>query len=172
MKPCPQPPTPRRSFGGRTIGRIHGLRWSEAGIAAQVVPPQSSRWTVREGQRPTCRPAEIGGQCHRGVGLILGENVSRILFAHDKLMRDCASTTGGAHDMHRRNRHRYLTVVSDLLAKKRQIATSEKYVPVLAGFRCGIAAEQRPYQSYPACSNLHKRSLVRRGIDVIASLPN
>ena len=59
MKPCPQPPTPRRSFGGRTIGRIHGLRWSEAGIAAQVVPPQSSRWTVREGQRPTCRPADL-----------------------------------------------------------------------------------------------------------------
>ena len=59
MKPFPQPPTPRRSFGGRTFGRIHGLKWSEAGIAAQVVPPQSSRWTIREGQRPTCRPADL-----------------------------------------------------------------------------------------------------------------
>jgi len=62
MKPCPQPPTPRRSFGGRTFGRIHGLRWSggrhrRPGCPAPNIAldhPQRA-----EADLPTCRPADL-----------------------------------------------------------------------------------------------------------------
>ena len=55
MKPCPQPTTPRRSFGGEGIGRTPGFRRPEAGIAARVVPAPTSRWTAGERLRPTFR---------------------------------------------------------------------------------------------------------------------
>jgi hypothetical protein len=54
----------RRGFGSQPVGRVAGPRWPEAGIAAQVIPSQSSRWTFRSGQSPTtdlptCRPADL-----------------------------------------------------------------------------------------------------------------
>jgi len=53
-----------RSFGSQPVGSVVGPRWPEAGMAAQVIPSQSSRWTFRPGQSPTadlptCRPADL-----------------------------------------------------------------------------------------------------------------
>jgi len=53
-----------RSFGSQPVGSVVGPRWPEAGMAAQVIPSPSSRWTFRPGQSPTadmptCRPADL-----------------------------------------------------------------------------------------------------------------
>jgi len=37
----------RRSFGSQPVVCVGRPSWSEAGIAAQVIPAQSSRWTSR-----------------------------------------------------------------------------------------------------------------------------
>jgi hypothetical protein len=62
MKTCPQPPTPRRSFGGEPIGTTLGSRRPEAGIAARVVPVPTiamARMRRAEADLPTCRPADL-----------------------------------------------------------------------------------------------------------------
>lgn len=50
----------RRIFGRQTVVWVGSPKWPEAGIAALVIPAQSSRWTVRrQGDGfwllPTCR---------------------------------------------------------------------------------------------------------------------
>jgi hypothetical protein len=52
----------RRSFGSQPVVCVGRPSWSEAGIAAQVIPAQSSRWTSRGrdvGNLPTCRRADL-----------------------------------------------------------------------------------------------------------------
>jgi hypothetical protein len=47
MKSHPHPMNLRRSFGSQPVVCVGRPSWSEAGIAAQVIPAQSSRWTPR-----------------------------------------------------------------------------------------------------------------------------
>jgi hypothetical protein len=62
-----QPWKLRRIFGSQPVGNVAGPRWTEAGIAAQVIPSQSSRRTLRgkvdthcrPADLPTCRPADL-----------------------------------------------------------------------------------------------------------------
>jgi len=49
----------RRSFGSQPIGSVAGPRCPEAGLEALVISAKSPRWTFHEGQRPTCRPADL-----------------------------------------------------------------------------------------------------------------
>ena len=37
----------RRSFGSQPVVCVGNQSWPEAGIAALVIPAQSSRWTIR-----------------------------------------------------------------------------------------------------------------------------
>ena len=65
MKKLTEPWKLRRSFSSQPVGNVDGPRWPEAGIATQVLPSQSLRWTFRKGQSPTadlptCRPAVSG----------------------------------------------------------------------------------------------------------------
>ena len=53
MKKITQPWKLRRIFGSQPVGNVDGPRWPEAGIATQVLPSQSLRWTFRKGQSPT-----------------------------------------------------------------------------------------------------------------------
>jgi hypothetical protein len=53
MRKLTQPWKLRRSFGSQPVGNVAGPRWTEAGIATQVLPSQSLRWTFRKGQSPT-----------------------------------------------------------------------------------------------------------------------
>ena len=53
MKKLTQPWKLRRSFGSQPVGCVAGSPRPEAGIAAQVIPSQSLRWTFRKGQSPT-----------------------------------------------------------------------------------------------------------------------
>lgn len=60
MKSHPHLMNLRRSFGSQPVGCVGRLPRPEAGIAARVIPAQSSRWTVRrQGDGfwllPTCR---------------------------------------------------------------------------------------------------------------------
>jgi hypothetical protein len=64
MKKLTQPWKLCRSFGSQPVGNVAGPRWPEAGIATQVLPSQSLRWTFRKGQSPTadlptCRLADL-----------------------------------------------------------------------------------------------------------------
>ncbi len=64
MKKLTQPWKLRRSFGSQPVGNVDGPRWPKAGIATQVIPAQSSRWTFHKGQSltadlPHCRPADL-----------------------------------------------------------------------------------------------------------------
>jgi len=67
MKKLTQPWKLCRSFGSQPVGNVAGPRWPEAGIAAQVIPSQSSRRTLRgkvdthcrPADLPTCRPADL-----------------------------------------------------------------------------------------------------------------
>ena len=67
MRDHHHPKNLRRSFGSQPVGCVGRPSWSEAGIAALVIPAQSSRWTSR-GQGnvhwrladlPTCRRADL-----------------------------------------------------------------------------------------------------------------
>ncbi len=67
MKDHQYPRNLRRSVGSQPVVCVGRSSWPEAGIAALVIPAQSSRWTVR-GQGdvhcrladlPTCRPADL-----------------------------------------------------------------------------------------------------------------
>ncbi len=49
----------RRSFGSQTVVCVGRPSWSEAGIAAQVIPAQSSRWTSRGQGDVHCRLADL-----------------------------------------------------------------------------------------------------------------
>ena len=76
----------RRGFGSQPVGRVAGPKWPEAGIAAQVIPSQSSRWTFRPGQSPTadlptCRPGwrMITGVATRSFSARRSSGVSSIL---------------------------------------------------------------------------------------------
>ena len=53
MRKLTQPWKLCRSFGSQPVGNVDGPRWPEAGIATQVLPSQSLRWTFRKGQSPT-----------------------------------------------------------------------------------------------------------------------
>ena len=63
----------RRIFGSQTVGCVGRPSRPEVGIAAQVTPAQSSRWTFhgqgdihcRPADLPTCRPAESDHQRYR-----------------------------------------------------------------------------------------------------------
>ena len=60
MKSHPHLMNLRRSFGSQPVGCVGRLPRPEAGIAARVIPAQSSRWTVRRQVDgfwllPTCR---------------------------------------------------------------------------------------------------------------------
>jgi hypothetical protein len=75
-----------RSFGSQPVGSVVGPRWPEAGMAAQVIPSQSSRWTFRPGQSPTadlptCRPGwrMTTGVATRPLSLGRSPGVSSIL---------------------------------------------------------------------------------------------
>jgi hypothetical protein len=67
MRKLTQPWKLRRSFGSQPVGNVAGLRWTEAGIAAQQIPPLPSRRTYRgkvdthcrPADLPTCRPADL-----------------------------------------------------------------------------------------------------------------
>ena len=95
MKPCPQPTTPRRSFGGEHIGRTPGSRRPEAGIAARVVPAPTSRWTARERLRPTfrldsCWRSELSTTLNPGEG----SRVAFLVWAKPALPRPSRSMPG------------------------------------------------------------------------------
>lgn len=49
----------RRSFGSQPVVCVGRPSWSEAGIAAQVIPAQSSRWTSRGQGDAHCRLADL-----------------------------------------------------------------------------------------------------------------
>ena len=57
----------RRSFGSQPVVCVGNQSWPEAGIAALVIPAQSSRWTsrgqgdvhYRRADEPTCRLADL-----------------------------------------------------------------------------------------------------------------
>ena len=65
----------RRSFGSQPVVCVGRPSWSEAGIAAQVIPAQSSRWTSRGqgevdwrlGDLATWRLGDLA-TCRRGRG--------------------------------------------------------------------------------------------------------
>ena len=59
MKSHPHPRNLRRSFGSRPVVCVGRPSWSEAGIAAQVIPAQSSRWTSRGQGDVHCRRADV-----------------------------------------------------------------------------------------------------------------
>jgi len=59
MRKLTQPWKLRRSFGSQPVGNVAGPRWTEAGIAAQVIPSQSSRRTLRGKVDTHCRPADL-----------------------------------------------------------------------------------------------------------------
>ena len=63
MRSQPHPWNLHRIFGRQTLVCVACPSWPEADIATQVIPAESSRWTFREGQRPTSRLAESD---HRG----------------------------------------------------------------------------------------------------------
>ena len=96
MKPCPQPTTPRRSFGGEGIGRTPGFRRPEAGIAARVVPAPTSRWTACERLRPTC---PLDSCCGSELSTVLnpgeGSRVAFLVWAKPALPRPSRSMPAG-----------------------------------------------------------------------------
>ena len=49
----------RRSFGSQPVVCVGRPSWSEAGIAAQVIPAQSSRWTSRGQGDVHCRLGDL-----------------------------------------------------------------------------------------------------------------
>ena len=65
----------RRSFGSQPVVCVGNQSWPEAGIAALVIPAQSSRWTsrgqgdvhYRRGNLATCRRADVPVDDHQGV---------------------------------------------------------------------------------------------------------
>ena len=60
----------RRIFGRQFVGYVGRPACHEAGIAARVIPAQSSRWTSREPEDadlPTCRLADLP-TCRLGRG--------------------------------------------------------------------------------------------------------
>jgi hypothetical protein len=96
MKPCPQPTTPRRGFGGEGIGRTPGFRRPEAGIAARVVPAPTSRWTACERLRPTC---PLDSCCRSELSTVLnpgeGSRVAFLVWAKPALPRPSRSMPAG-----------------------------------------------------------------------------
>ena len=59
MKSHPHLMNLRRSFGSQPVGCVGRLPRPEAGIAARVIPAQSSRWTVRGQGDAHCRLADL-----------------------------------------------------------------------------------------------------------------
>jgi hypothetical protein len=59
MRKLTQPWKLRRSFGSQPVGNVAGPRWPEAGIAAQELPSESSRWAFRGKVDSQCRPADL-----------------------------------------------------------------------------------------------------------------
>jgi hypothetical protein len=59
MRNLTQPWKLCRSFGIRPVGNVAGPRWPEAGISAQQIPSQPSRWTYRGKVDTPCRPADL-----------------------------------------------------------------------------------------------------------------
>ena len=59
MKSHPHPRNLRRSFGSQPVVCVGRSSWSEAGIAALVIPAQSSRWTVRGQGDVHCRLGDL-----------------------------------------------------------------------------------------------------------------
>ena len=59
MKSHPHPMNLRRSFGSQPVVCVGRPSWSEAGIAAQVIPAQSSRWPSRGQGDVHCRRADL-----------------------------------------------------------------------------------------------------------------
>lgn len=58
----------RRSFGSQPVVCVGNQSWPEAGIAARVIPAQSSRWTSRGQGDVHCRRADVLEDNHQGVG--------------------------------------------------------------------------------------------------------
>ena len=58
----------RRSFGSQPVVCVGRPSWSEACIAALVIPAQSSRWTSRGQGDVHCRRADVLEDNHQGVG--------------------------------------------------------------------------------------------------------
>jgi hypothetical protein len=59
MKSHHHPRNLRRSFGSQPVVCVGRPSWSEAGIAAQVIPAQSPRWTSRGQGDVHCRLADL-----------------------------------------------------------------------------------------------------------------
>ena len=59
MKSHPHLMNLRRSFGSQPVVCVGRPSWSEAGIAALVIPAQSSRWTSRGQGDVHCRLADL-----------------------------------------------------------------------------------------------------------------
>ena len=136
--PCPQPTTPRRSFGGEHIGRTPGSRRPEAGIAARVVPAPTSRWTARERLRPTCR---LNSCCRSELSTTLnpGEEsrVAFLVWAKPALPRPSRSMPGWESTISRTD------PFSDL-------RTSSLRSNMLPSIRCNVSCKYRIRQrQYP-----------------------
>ena len=58
----------RRSFGSQPVVCVGNQSWPEAGIAAPVIPAQSSRWTSRGQGDGFCRLAALAVDDYRGAG--------------------------------------------------------------------------------------------------------
>ena len=67
MKNNHHPRNLRRSFGSQLVVCVGRPSWSEAGIAARVIPAQSSRWTSRGQGDVHCRLADLP-TCRLGPG--------------------------------------------------------------------------------------------------------
>jgi hypothetical protein len=72
----------RRSFGSQPMVCVGRPSWSEAGIAALVIPAQSSRWTSRGQGDVHYRRADLLEDNHQGVGprTHLRPQIRRFLF--------------------------------------------------------------------------------------------
>ena len=68
MKSHPHLMNLRRSFGSQPVGCVGRLPRPEAGIAALVIPAQSSRWTSRGQGDVHWRLGDLAVDDHRGVG--------------------------------------------------------------------------------------------------------
>lgn len=60
MRKLTQPWKLCRSVGSHPVGNVAGMRWTEAGIAAQQIPSLPSRRTYRGKVDTHCRPAVSG----------------------------------------------------------------------------------------------------------------
>ena len=135
----------RRSFGSQPIRSVANPRWPEAGIAALVIPAQSSRWTssgqgdvhCRLADLPTCRwmttkvsPGELSSGHRFGASFSFNTNVegfasSRVFRTRQSFPspRNCPNDYSGVFARHRLSLVKPLT----LIVARSQISPRDGY---------------------------------------------